>query len=103
MEKNCKTCVNESPSVMVPYVVHESAMARQERQSKRLWAVIIVLIVSLILTNLSWIIYEKSFEDIVTTEEIIVDADDDGNANYIGHDGNIYNGEDYGEENNENS
>ena len=36
------------------------------------------------------------------TEEIIVDAEDNGNANYIGQDGNIYNGEDYSKENNKN-
>ena len=32
------------------------------------------------------------------TEEIIVDAEDNGNANYIGQDGNIYNGEDNSKE-----
>ena len=100
MAKTCNNCVGEN--VSVPYIVHESAMARSERHNKRLWIVILVLIGALISTNLAWIIYENSFEEVITTEEIIVDADDNGNANYIGQDGNIYNGEDYSKEENQN-
>ena len=100
MAKTCNNCVGEN--VSVPYVVHESAMARSERHNKRLWIVILVLIGALIGTNLAWIVYENSFEDIVSTEEIIVDAEENGIANYIGQDGNIYNGEDNNKENNQN-
>ena len=100
MAKTCNNCGTENINVTVPYVVHESAMARSERHNKRLWVVILVLIGALIGTNLAWIIYENSFEEVITTEEIIVDAEDNGNANYIGQDGNIYNGEDYSKEEN---
>ena len=100
MAKTCNNCVGEN--VSVPYIVHESAMARSERHNKRLWIVIIVLIGALIGTNLAWTVYENSFEDIVSTEEIIVDAEENGIANYIGQDGNIYNGEDNNKENNQN-
>ena len=100
MAKTCNNCVGEN--VSVPYIVHESAMARSERHNKRLWIVILVLIGALIGTNLAWIVYENSFEDIVSTEEIIVDAEENGIANYIGQDGNIYNGEDNNKENNQN-
>ncbi len=102
MEKVCNGCNVENANVSVPYVVHESAMARMERQSKRLWLVILVLIGALIASNLAWIIYESSFEEVVATDEIIVDADGGGDANYIGQDGNIYNGENNDKENNEN-
>lgn len=95
MEKTCNGCATEHHGVNVPYVVHESAMARNERHNKRLWIAILVLIGALIASNLAWIIYQSQFEEVVVTEEIIVDAEDDGNANYIGQDGNIYNGEDY--------
>ena len=99
--KNCNNCMaTENQNVTVPYVVHESAMARSERHNKRLWIVILVFIGALIGTNLAWIIYENSFEEVIKTEEIIVDAEDNGNANYIGQDGNIYNGEDYSKEEN---
>lgn len=102
MAKTCNNCGTENANVTVPYVVHESAMARSERHNKRLWIVILVLIGALIGTNLAWIIYENSYEGVVTTEEIIVDAEDNDIANYIGQDGNIYNGENNSQENNEN-
>ncbi len=101
-EKKCNHCGTDKNPDSVPYIAHESAMARSERNSKRLWIAILVLIVALIGTNLAWIIYENSFEEVVTTEKIIVDAEDNGNANYIGQDGDIYNGEDYCKENNQN-
>lgn len=100
MAKTCNNCVSEN--ISVPYIVHESVMARSERHNKRLWIVILVLIGALIGTNLAWIVYESQFEDVVTTEEIIVDAEENGIANYIGQDGNIYNGEDNSKENNQN-
>ena len=107
MSKSCDGCKNEiyteeEKIMTVPYIVHQSAAARQERQIRRMWIVVLVLIGALIGTNLAWIIYENSFEEVITTEEIIVDADGNGNANYIGQDGNIYNGEDYNKENDKN-
>lgn len=94
MSKTCNNCGAEEKKVNVPFVVYQATAARQERQIRRMWIAVLVLIVALIGTNLAWIVYENSFEEAVTTEEIIVDADDNGNANYIGQDGNIYNGED---------
>jgi hypothetical protein len=94
MEKKCNKCGMQSEVADVPFVVYQATAARQERQIRRMWIVILLLICALIGTNLSWIVYENSFEETVTTEEIIVNADNNGNANYIGQDGNIYNGED---------
>lgn len=42
---------------------HESEAMRQERTIKRLWIVILVLIVLLVGTNFAWLIYESGFED----------------------------------------
>ena len=39
----------------VPYIVHEASMARMERQIKRLWITVLVLIVMLVATNGAWI------------------------------------------------
>lgn len=107
MAKTCDGCISKGMSDFkdmppVPFAAHESALARSERHNKRLWIVILVLIGALIGTNLGWIVYESQFEDVVTTEEIIVDAEENGIANYIGQDGNIYNGEDNSKENNQN-
>ena len=95
MEKTCNNCGTANQNVAVPYVVHESAMARSERHNKRLWIVILVLIGALIGTNLAWIIYENSFEDYVITEEYGVeqDADGGGDNNSIINGGEIVNGE----------
>lgn len=100
MSKTCNSCGTDKSPASVPYVVHESAMARAERQTKSLVWVIVFLIVLLVGSNVGWLIYENSFEDVNTTEEVIVDAEDNGTANYIGNDGDIYNGKDKGQENN---
>ena len=70
----------------VPYIVHESIMARMERTIRRLWILCIILILLLAGTNAAWIVYENSFEDIVVTQD-----NADGYNNYVGNDGDITN------------
>ena len=49
---DCETCKNvKSAPENVPYIVHEASMARMERQIKRLWITVLVLIVMLVATN----------------------------------------------------
>lgn len=101
MAQICNNCGTENENVNVPYVALEAAQARNEREKKRL---LILVIISWIATLLivGIFTYERLQYDYTGTyEEIIVDAEDNGNANYIGQDGNIYNGEDNGTENNE--
>ena len=86
MSKTCNGCGTDKLPTSVPYVVHESAMARAERQSKRLVAVIVLLVLLLVGSNIGWLVYENSFEDIVITQE-----NDDGYNNFIGNDGDITN------------
>lgn len=52
----------ENKGLTVPYVVHESEMARSDRREKRLWIVIIILISALFFSNIGWLIYESQFE-----------------------------------------
>lgn len=40
---------------VVPYIVHEGVLARMERQLKRLFIVVIILIAALILSNGAWL------------------------------------------------
>ena len=88
---NCSNCNHENKNPeAVPYIVHESAMARNERSAKRLWAVIILLIVFLVGSNGAWLWYESQFETVETTEVIQENAD--GYNNYVGNDGDIING-----------
>ena len=89
---NCETCkkVQNAPE-SVPYIVHESSMARMERQIKRLWIAVIVLIFLLVGTNASWLLWSNQWETVESLE--ITQENDGGYNNYIGNDGDIVNGE----------
>lgn len=91
MSKTCNGC-KEQPTVSVPYVVHESAMARSERGKKRLLILLFISWISILLV-IGLFTYESLQYD-YSNEEIIVDSEDGGNANYIGNDGDIVNGKD---------
>ena len=90
---NCETCKKaQNAPESVPYIVHESSMARMERQIKRLWITILTLILLLVGSNCVWILYENQFEDIE-----IVQENADGYNSFIGNDGDIVYGETSGE------
>lgn len=89
---NCETCkkVQNAPE-NVPYIVHESSMARMERQIKRLWITILTLIFLLVGSNCAWIWWNNQCETVEKWE--ITQENDGGYNNYIGNDGDIVNGE----------
>ena len=68
MEKYCNGC-----DTNIPLAAHESAMARAERTTRRLCALILVLILLLFASNLAWVLYENSFKD--ETQIVTQDAD----------------------------
>lgn len=70
------------------YAWHEGDMSRMERANKRLWIIILVLIVALIGSNLGWIIYESQFYDEISYEA--EQETEDGSNYFVG--GN-FNGE----------
>lgn len=57
-----------------------------ERTIKRLWVIIILLIVLLFGTNAAWIVYESQFETIEMSQEVEQDAEDNGTNTFIGGD-----------------
>lgn len=79
---DCNSCKSKQPD-SVPYIVHESAMARAERVAKRLWIVIILLIVLLVGSNCAWMWYNSQFETIY--QEVIQEAET-GTNNFVGGD-----------------
>ena len=83
---NCEICTKKPDPV--PFAVHEADMARMERTVKRLWILLLVLVALFVGSNLAWVWYESQFEDINITQE-----NEDGYTNFIGNDGDIYNGE----------
>lgn len=74
----------------VPYIVHESAMARSERHIRRLVIALIVSVVMIVLSNLAWLYVWNSYEYVGDSS---VSVEGEGTANYIGNDGDITNGE----------
>jgi hypothetical protein len=97
MSKTCNSCNTEKSPASVPYVVHESAMARAERQTKSLVWVIVLLIVLLVGTNVGWLVYESQFEVVeeTTTETVTYDVIQEGadTNNSVINGGDIVNGE----------
>lgn len=95
MAKTCNSCGTDKNPASVPYVVHESAMARAERHTKALVWVVVLLIVLLVGTNAGWLIYNSQFEVVeeTTTETTVTQDNASGYNNYIGNDGDIVNGE----------
>lgn len=92
-EKTCNNCNgNQKMPESVPYIVHEGAMARSERTIKRLIAAMLLSVILLFVTNVVWLCSWTSYD--YYTEQVTIDGQDGGTANYIGQDGNIYNGED---------
>ena len=98
MAKTCNSCGTDKSPARVPYVVHESAMARAERQTKSLVWVIVLLIVLLVGTNPCWLWYESTMETVeettetvTTTYEDVEQSTDTGGNNIIG--GDYVNGE----------
>ena len=71
----------------IPYIAYEAAMSRFERINKRLWIALILVIILLVGSNVIWIVYENSFEEVVVTQETELGGDN----NYIGNDGDITN------------
>lgn len=66
---------------MVSYICHEADMTRMERANKRLWIVILVLIIALIGSNVAWIYYESQFMDIST--DIEAEQETSEGSNYV--------------------
>ena len=76
-------------SNQVPYIVYEGTIARFERTVKRLIIVLVITILLLFASNAIWV-YEWCQYDY---SDVTVDSQDGGNANYIGANGYINNGE----------
>ena len=86
--------MENNDNIVMSRIAFERMQSKDERNDKWRNLTIIILIVLLVLTNAMWLWAWNQY-DYVDTEEYSVDldADDGGNANYIGNDGDIYNGE----------
>ena len=85
----CKNCKDNE---QIPeQSKNELAFAFAERMTKRLWETILVLIFLLVGTNVAWLWWSNQWETVESWE--ITQENEDGINNYIGNDGDIFNGE----------
>ena len=86
---NCETCkeVQDAPE-NVPYIVHESSMARMERQVKRGWIALITAVILLFISNALWLLAWVQYD--YSSEETIYQQDGEG-TNIIGNSNEVDN------------
>ena len=87
MSKTCNSCGTDKAPASVPYVVHESAMARNEREKKKLWIALIVAITIIFAQFAGFVWYESQFETISYEQ----DGEGINNVN-LGEQGDLNNG-----------
>lgn len=88
MQKTCNGC-NGEQGAHVPYIVLEAERARAERTFRRMWVLVIVLVLLLVGTNGAWLWWSNQWETVESWE--ITQENEGGNNNYIGNDGDIFN------------
>ena len=69
---DCETCKEKRRVIAqtpkdVPYIAHESAVARLERVIKRMWVLVLLLIILFVASNGAWILWESQYQTIETT------------------------------------
>jgi multisubunit Na+/H+ antiporter MnhB subunit len=93
MSKTCNGCRTEEMAIM-PIAQHEKDQSRLMSIIKWLIAVVVVLIVLLVGSNVGWLIYESQFETVESTmEEYEIKQNAEyGDNNSIINGGEIVNG-----------
>ena len=87
---DCTNCSQKGNvyTTTVPMVVLENQRAHDAVTIRRLVRVIVLLVVFLFASNAFWVWRDSEYEDIYVEQQ-----NDRGINNYIGNDGDIYNGE----------
>ena len=75
----------------IPYIVYEQSETRHERTIKRLVIALIIAIILMFASNGLWLYCWMQYD--YSTESSVEVESEDGNANYIGNNGVISNGE----------
>ena len=81
---DCKSCKEHSEPVS--RFAFESATSSLERNNKRLWIVVLVLIILLAVSNGAWIWYESQFEIVETWQDVSQTADGNSDIRFVGGD-----------------
>lgn len=93
-----KTCNGCGADEIATITMSEGAWERHEERNKKLInkliAVILVLVVLLVSSNVAWLIYESQFETVETVEEYeVIQEGEMGDNNSVINGGEIVNGE----------
>lgn len=87
MPKTCNGCGTDEIATVT---MSEGAWERHEERNKKLVnkliAVILVLVVLLVGSNVAWLIYESQFETVEATYQEVVQEADNGENNFVGGD-----------------
>lgn len=79
----------------IPYIVYEGSQARSERIIKRLIIALIIVTALLFVSNVVWLYAWTQYDYVGEDSDIILHSDGEGDASYIGNDGDIVNGDNY--------
>lgn len=94
-EETQSLCDNKT----IPFITYEATQARHERTTKRLIIALIIVTALMLASNIAWLYAWMQYDyESTETQEISVDSRS-GPANYIGNDGDIYNGQNSSEDN----
>ena len=87
MSKTCNNCGTDKKPSSVPYAVLEDFKETAKANSLKWFIICLVLIVLLVGSNIAWLVYENSFEDVteIVTQEVEQDAEN-GENHFIGGD-----------------
>ena len=87
MSKTCNNCGEAKTPATVPYQVLKDFKESTTATIKKLWILIVVLVLMLVGTNVAWLAYESQFE----TVECSYSQDGEG-TNIIGNENEVNNG-----------
>ena len=88
-KKECNNCGNIKVPEIIPYMIHETAMARNSRAIKLLVFALIAAIVLMFASNAIWLYAWNSYEYV--SEEVVYTQDGQG-TNIIGNGNDVDNG-----------
>lgn len=95
VKKEYESNVEEKEYAPVPYWAFEEIEARhgiREQRTHREKICLMCILCAVVLAFIGYVAYQSQFETVETTEEISVDADNNGNANYFEQNGGEYYG-----------
>lgn len=87
MLKTCNNCGTDKKPSSVPYAVLVDFKETAKANSLKWFIICLVLIVLLVGSNIAWLVYENSFEDVtkIVTQEVEQDANN-GENYFVGGD-----------------